>query len=177
MSRVAKAPIFLPTNVKVSIENSVVSVQGPKGTLTQKCHNLVSVSLSGEQVNFGPSANDSGAWAQAGTMRALVNNMVHGVVHGVELTLELVGVGYRAQAKPGSIALSLGFSHPLEYSLPKGVTAETPSNTVIILKGIDKQLVGQVASEIRAYRSPEPYKGKGIRYSGEIIILKETKKK
>lgn len=180
MSRVAKAPVVLPANVELHVGEGSITVKGPKGTLTQHCNRLVSVTKSKENdnhVEFKPAANDPNAWAQAGTVRAIVNNMVKGVTTGFELTLELVGVGYRAQAKPGSITLSLGYSHPVEYKLPEGVSAETPSNTTIILKGIDKQQVGQVASKIRAFRAPEPYKGKGVRYAGEIIILKEAKKK
>ena len=126
---------------------------------------------------FNPASNDPNAWAQAGTVRALVNNMIHGVTVGYERALELVGVGYRAAAKDKSITLSLGFSHPIEYDLPAGVVAETPNNTTIILKGLDKQILGQVASEIRAFRPPEPYKGKGVRYAGEVISRKEAKKK
>ncbi len=180
MSRVAKADIKLPGQVKIEIGKGFVTVTGPKGSLTQHCNHLVAVKLSETDdtlVTFKPAANDPNAWAQAGTIRALVNNMIHGVTNGFELTLELVGVGYRAQAKPGAITLSLGFSHPVEYDLAKGIHAETPNNTTIILKGIDKQLLGQVASEIRAFRPPEPYKGKGIRYAGEQIIIKEAKKK
>lgn len=180
MSRVAKAPILLPANVELSVGNDAVTVKGPKGTLTQHCNKLVSVSMSDtndKQVVFKPASNDPNAWAQAGTVRALVSNMVHGVTVGYERTLELVGVGYRAAAKDKVVSLSLGFSHPIEYVLPEGVVAETPNNTTIILKGIDKQRVGQVASEIRAFRPPEPYKGKGVKYAGEQIIRKEAKKK
>ncbi len=180
MSRVAKAPVLLPANVELTVGENTITVKGPKGTITQHCNRLVSVSKSKEndkQIIFKPAANDPNAWAQAGTVRALVNNMVHGVTNGFEITLELVGVGYRAQSKPGSISLSLGFSHNVEYKLPEGVTVDTPNNTTIILKGIDKQLVGQVASEIRAFRPPEPYKGKGVKYAGETIVRKEAKKK
>ncbi len=178
MSRVAKADIVLPKNVEISIGKNEITIKGPKGSLTQHCNKLVSVTKTEENsVQFRPAANDPNAWAQAGTVRALVNNMIHGVTNGFELALELVGVGYRAQAKGTSIGLSLGFSHPVEYKLPAGVAVETPSNTTIVLKGIDKQLLGQVASEIRAFRPPEPYKGKGVRYAGEIIVLKEAKKK
>ena len=180
MSRVAKAPITLPSQVAIEIGDGQVTIKGPKGSLTQHCNKLVSVSLSESDssvIIFKPAANDPNAWAQAGTVRALVNNMIRGVTTGFDITLELVGVGYRAQAKPDSITLSLGFSHPIEYVLPKGVVAETPNNTTIILKGIDKQRVGQVASEIRAFRPPEPYKGKGVRYAGEVIVIKEAKKK
>lgn len=179
MSRVAKAPVVHSSNVEVTIAEGTITVKGPKGTLIQPINRLVSITKSKEsnQLEFAPAANDPKAWAQAGTARALVNNMVHGVTEGFTVTLELVGVGYRAQAKDKSISLSLGFSHPVEYDLPKGITVETPNNTTIVLKGVDKQLLGQVASEIRAFRPPEPYKGKGIRYAGEVIARKEAKKK
>lgn len=180
MSRVAKAPVVLPTNVEMTVDVDSVTVKGPKGSLTQHCNKLVSVSKSGDEeilVTFKPATNEPNAWAQAGTMRSLVSNMVLGVTNGFDKTLELVGVGYRAQAKGKDITLSLGFSHPIEYILPAGVTAEFPNNTTVILRSIDKQLLGQVASEIRAYRPPEPYKGKGVKYAGEIINRKETKKK
>lgn len=180
MSRVAKAPILLPANVELSVGSQSITVKGPKGTLTQHCNKLVSVSKSDKDANqviFKPASNDPNAWAQAGTARALVQNMIHGVTAGFERTLELVGVGYRAQAKGKSVSLSLGFSHSIEYDLPEGVVAETPNNTTIILRGIDKQRVGQVASEIRAFRPPEPYKGKGVKYAGEVIMRKEAKKK
>lgn len=180
MSRVAKAPVLLPANVELTVGKETVTVKGPKGTLTQHCNKLVNVSKSSEnekEIIFKPASNDPNAWAQAGTVRALVQNMVHGVTNGFERTLELVGVGYRAQAKGKSVGLSLGFSHPVEYELPHGIVAETPNNTTIILKGIDKQLLGQVASEIRAFRPPEPYKGKGVKYAGEVIARKEAKKK
>jgi large subunit ribosomal protein L6 len=179
MSRVAKAPVEHSANVEITLAGDSITVKGPKGTLTQKINRLVSITKSKEsnQLEFAPAANDPKAWAQAGTARALVSNMVHGVTEGFTVTLELVGVGYRAQSKDKSITLSLGFSHPIEYDLPKGVTVETPSNTTIILKGVDKQILGQVASEIRAFRPPEPYKGKGVRYAGEVIARKEAKKK
>ena len=180
MSRVAKAPILLPAKVELTFGANTVTVKGPKGTLTQHCNKLVSITLSDSDsnvVNFKPASNDPNAWAQAGTVRALVHNMIHGVTVGYDRTLELVGVGYRAAAKDNVVTLSLGFSHPIEYILPEGVVAETPNNTTIILKGIDKQRVGQVASEIRAFRPPEPYKGKGVKYAGEQIVRKEAKKK
>jgi large subunit ribosomal protein L6 len=180
MSRVAKAPILLPANVELSIGTETLTIKGPKGTLTQHCNKLVSVTASennANQINFKPSSSHPNAWAQAGTVRALVNNMIHGVTVGYDRTLELVGVGYRAQAKDTIVTLSLGFSHPIEYELPEGVIAETPNNTTIILRGIDKQRIGQVASEIRAFRPPEPYKGKGVKYAGEQIARKEAKKK
>jgi large subunit ribosomal protein L6 len=180
MSRVAKAPVILPSNVELTIGKGFLTIKGPKGSLTQHCNRLVSVTKcekNPNQVNFGPASNDPNAWAQAGTARALVQNMVLGVTNGFDVTLELVGVGYRAQGKGSSITLSLGFSHPIEYSLPSGVVVETPNNTTIVLRGIDKQLIGQVASEIRAFRPPEPYKGKGVKYAGEVIARKEAKKK
>lgn len=179
MSRVAKAPVVHAANVEITLADGEITVKGPKGTLTQKINRLVSITKSKEanQLEFAPAANDPKAWAQAGTARALVNNMVHGVTEGFTVTLELVGVGYRAQAKDKSITLSLGFSHPIEYNLPNGVSVETPNNTTIMLKGVDKQILGQVASEIRAFRPPEPYKGKGVRYAGEVIARKEAKKK
>lgn len=179
MSRVAKNPIVLPSNVELTIGKNTVTVKGPKGTLTQHCNELVKITKSAEnnQIKFMPASNDPNAWAQAGTVRALVNNMIKGVTEGFQKTLELVGVGYRAQAKDTSITLSLGFSHPIDYSLPTGVTVEMQNNTTVLLKSIDKQLLGQVAAEIRGFRPPEPYKGKGVRYAGETIVRKEAKKK
>lgn len=179
MSRVAKAPIVQPANVEITLSDKTISVKGPKGLLTHKINRLVQIAKNKvtNHFEFSPAANDPKAWAQAGTARALVNNMVQGVTEGFTVALELVGVGYRAQAKGSSITLSLGFSHPIEYNLPQGVIVETPTNTSIILKGIDKQILGQVASEIRAFRPPEPYKGKGVKYVGEVIARKEAKKK
>lgn len=180
MSRVAKAPILLPANVEISIGKDSVTIKGPKGSLTQHVNKLASITMCSKNeghVNFAPATLDPNGWAQAGTIRALVHNMVLGVTDGFTVTLELVGVGYRAQSKSDAVSLSLGFSHPIEYDLPAGITAETPNNTTIVLKGIDKQLVGQVASEIRAFRPPEPYKGKGVKYAGEVIARKEAKKK
>lgn len=180
MSRVAKAPVSFPAEVNITITPADIVVVGPKGTLTQAYNQLVNVSIStsnDHQLIFQPANNDPTAWAQSGTLRAIVNNMVKGVTVGFDKTLELVGVGYRAQAKPGGVSLSLGFSHSVEYAIPEGVSVETPNNTTIILRGINKQQVGQVASEIRAFRPPEPYKGKGVKYAGEVIILKEAKKK
>lgn len=179
MSRVAKAPVIQPSNVEVSINEGLITIKGPKGTLTHKINKLVSIKKDEEvnQILFAPASNDPKAWAQAGTARALVNNMVKGVTDGFTVALELVGVGYRAQAKDNAITLSLGCSHPIVYDLPHGVSVETPSVTSIILKGVDKQILGQVASEIRAFRPPEPYKGKGVKYAGEQIARKEAKKK
>ena len=172
--------LYLSANVQIQIVDSQVTVKGPKGELSQKFNQLVNIAFSEENsniVNFKPASDVQTGWAHAGTVRAIVNNMVKGVTNGFERTLELVGVGYRAQAAGKSLNLSLGFSHPVEYALPQGVVAETPNNTTIVLKGIDKQLLGQVASEIRSYRPPEPYKGKGIKYAGEVIVRKEAKKK
>ncbi|KTD23292.1 50S ribosomal protein L6 [Legionella londiniensis] len=180
MSRVAKAPVLLPSNVDFSLEKGVFTIKGPKGKLTEHHNRLVQITQSGDvnkQLHFKPKNDTQEGWAQAGTARALVRNMIQGVTEGFQKTLELVGVGYRAQSKGKSITLSLGYSHPIEYNLPEGVTAETPSATSIVLKSMDKQLLGQVASEIRAFREPEPYKGKGVKYAGEVIARKEAKKK
>lgn len=177
MSRVAKAPIKLPSKVEVKIANNVVSVKGPNGSLSQTINKLVVVKQDENQVTVGPVKEDSKAWAQAGTARSLINNMVIGVTTGFSKELELIGVGYRAQVKGNVVNLSLGFSHPINYDLPEVVSAETPKNTIIILKSSDKQKLGQVAAEIRAFRPPEPYKGKGVRYKGEMVVRKEAKKK
>lgn len=180
MSRVAKAPIVLPANVEFSLNEEAMVVRGPKGVLTQHYNKLVTITKVDDGTNtvtFMPASKDPNGWAQAGTARSLLNNMIKGVTEGFSVTLELVGVGYRAQATEKVVNLSLGFSHPIEYSLPAGVLVETPNNTTIIVRGIDKQLLGQVASEIRAFRPPEPYKGKGVKYAGENIARKEAKKK
>lgn len=179
MSRVAKAAVHIPANVQVTLQDNLVTVKGPKGELTQSFNSLVSILKQQDNPNlisFKPADNGE-QWAQAGTARAIISNMVVGVTNGFEKTLELVGVGYRAQIAGNKLTLALGFSHPVEYQLPTGIAAEVPNNTTIILKGIDKQLIGQVAAEIRSYRLPEPYKGKGIKYAGEIIKRKEAKKK
>lgn len=177
MSRVAKAPIELPSNVEFKLTNNVVEIKGPKGSLSQNINNLVSISKNDAQLVVAPVKEDSQSWAQAGTARALINNMVVGVTDGFTKELELVGVGYRAQVKGKVVNLNLGFSHPIDYQLPEDVTAETPSNTAIVLKSINKQKLGQVAAEIRSYRPPEPYKGKGVRYKNENVARKEAKKK
>lgn len=178
MSRVAKSPVTLPSNVKLTVSDNDVTIEGPGGKLTQHCNPLVNIE-SGEDnvITFKPAKTDPKAWAHAGTARALIANMVKGVTEGFTKTLELVGVGYRAQVSGKKITLTLGFSHPVVYALPEGVTAEVTGNTTLALKSIDKQLLGQVASEIRGYRPPEPYKGKGVRYAGEQIVRKEAKKK
>lgn len=175
MSRVAKAPVELPKGVEASVSGSTLTVKSSKGTLTQEIHASVEVETVENQLVFKP-ANEDG-WAMAGTMRALANNMVVGVTDGFEKKLELVGVGYRAKAQGNKLDLTLGFSHPVVYDVPEGLTVETPSNTEVVVKGIDKQKVGQAAAKIRSYRPPEPYKGKGVRYADERIIRKEAKKK
>lgn len=181
MSRVAKADITLPVHVELKVNEHDVTVKGPKGTLKQHINQMVEVSQHVEGnstiVKFRPKSAQANAWSQAGTARAVLNNMINGVTTGFSITLELVGVGYRVQASKQALTLSLGFSHPVEFPLPAGVTAEAPNNTTIVLSGIDKQLLGQVAAEIRSIRSPEPYKGKGVRYLGEVIVRKEAKKK
>lgn len=175
MSRIAKAPITVAKGVDVKIDGQHVTVKGAKGALELNVHRSVAVSMDGAELTVTP-ANDS-AWAMAGTMRALLNNMVRGVSAGFEKKLQLVGVGYRAQGKGKVLNLSLGFSHPIDFPVPDGVTIDTPSQTEIVVSGSDRQRVGQVAAEIRAFRPPEPYKGKGVRYSDERIIRKEAKKK
>lgn len=177
MSRVAKAPIQLPSKVEFKSTNNLVEIKGPNGTLKQQINDLVLIKNEENQLSVAPVKNESKAWAQAGTARALLNNMVIGVTDGFIKELELVGVGYRAQVKGKVVNLNLGFSHPIDYELPESVTAETPKNTNIVLKSIDKQKLGQVAAEIRAYRPPEPYKGKGVRYKNELVARKEAKKK
>jgi large subunit ribosomal protein L6 len=177
MSRVAKNPIAVPAGIEVALAAGKITVKGPKGSLTQALNSDVTVERQGD-VLLCKAANDSQqANAQSGTIRALVANMVIGVSQGFERKLTLVGVGYRAQAAGDSLNLTLGFSHPVVHKMPAGVRVVTPSQTEIVLTGSDKQQVGQVAAEIRAYRQPEPYKGKGVRYSDEVVILKETKKK
>ena len=177
MSRVAKKQIDLPSGVNVTINGNNVDVKGPKGQLTYDVHADVEVNQEGNALQLAPRNGDASKFAMAGTMRSLLNNMVVGVSQGFERKLELVGVGYRAQAQGNKLNLSLGFSHPVEYPVPEGITIETPSQTEILVKGVDKQSVGQVAAEIRAFRPPEPYKGKGVKYANEQIIRKEAKKK
>lgn len=177
MSRVGKMPIVLPSGVEVTITEAKITVKGPMGTLSMPLNGLVKVQNNGGTLVF-EAANDSReANAMSGTLRALVNNMVNGVTKGFEKKLNLVGVGYKAQAQGEKLNLSLGFSHPVVHEMPAGVTCTTPTPTEILIKGIDRQRVGQVAAEVRAYRSPEPYKGKGVRYSDEVVVIKETKKK
>lgn len=177
MSRVAKNPIAVPKGVEVSVSSDAVNVKGPKGQLSFAVHPLVKVRKDDSKLHFEAAATSTFARAMSGTMRALVNNMVTGVSRGFEKKLTIVGVGYRAAMQGKNLNLSAGFSHPVVYNLPTGITIETPSQTEIVIKGADKQQVGQVAAEIRAFRPPEPYKGKGIRYADEHVVRKEAKKK
>jgi large subunit ribosomal protein L6 len=180
MSRIAKYPVPLPKGVEATLAAESLSIKGPLGTLTQRLRVDVKVEKEGDGLTFkvADQADDGDeANAMSGTLRALVNNMVLGVTKGFEKRLSLVGVGYRAQAQGDKLNLALGFSHPVVHRMPKGIKVETPTQTEIVIKGLDKQLVGQVAAEVRAYRPPEPYKGKGVRYANEQIVLKETKKK
>jgi len=178
MSRIAKKPVDIIDGVEISINGQTVTAKGKQGTLTLDVHNTVSVKQEDGVLNFAPANDDAkGAMAMAGTMRSLVNNMVIGVSTGFSKSLQLIGVGYRAQMQGNVLDLSLGFSHPVKYALPEGISIETPSQTEIVVKGSDKQKVGQVCAEIRAYRPPEPYKGKGVRYTDERVIRKEARKK
>lgn len=177
MSRIAKKPVEIISGVEITINGQNVTVKGAQGTLTLDVHETVTVKQDEGVLNFAPADDSRGGMAMAGTMRSLVNNMVMGVSTGFTKSLQLIGVGYRAQMQGNVLDLSLGFSHPVKYALPEGITIETPSQTEIIVKGADKQKVGQVCAEIRAYRPPEPYKGKGVRYTDERVIRKEAKKK
>ena len=177
MSRVADNPVKIVDGVTVDIEGQEVKVNGPKGSLSMTVNALVDLKVEEGLVVFVPNGNDRKSEAMAGTTRALLQNMVLGVSEGFEKRLELQGVGYRAQAKGNQLSLQLGFSHPVDYELPEGISAETPSQTEIVISGNDKQQVGQVCAEIRGFRPPEPYKGKGIRYQGEYVRRKEAKKK
>lgn len=177
MSRIANSPVNLPQGVEANIANGMVSVKGSNGSLQLKLHDLVEIVNEDNQLKFSGKEGAKNSVAMAGTFRSLINNMVVGVSKGFEKRLTLIGVGYRAKAQGKSINIVVGYSHPIDYVLPAGITAETPSNTEIIIKGADKQLVGQVAAEIRKFRPPEPYKGKGIRYSDEYVYRKEAKKK
>ena len=177
MSRIAKAPIAVPKGITVEISGQEVRVKGAKGNMSWSCHPKVKVGQENGELTFVPVDESKGSWALAGTTRALVNNMVVGCGTGFERKLSLVGVGYRAQAKGKVLNLALGFSHPIDYPVPEGVEIATPSPTEIVVSGADKQKVGQVASEIRGFRPPEPYKGKGVRYADEHVLRKEAKKK
>ena len=177
MSRIGNAPIVLPDKVEVIITPGEISVKGPLGSLTQRLAPEVQVETAQNRVQFKAAGNSRQANAMSGTLRALVANMVAGVTRGFEKRLQLVGVGYRAQAQGDKLNLTLGFSHPVVHSMPNGIKVETPTQTEIVIKGMDRQQVGQVAAEVRAYRCPEPYKGKGVRYLNEPVVIKETKKK
>jgi large subunit ribosomal protein L6 len=177
MSRVAKAPVDLVSGVEVTIAGQAVTVKGKNGTLTRTFNDAVEIKQEDNQLVTLPRAEAANGWAQAGTARSILNAMVIGVSQGFEKKLELNGVGYRAQAQGSKLNLTLGFSHPVVYEMPAGITVETPSQTEIVVKGADKQVVGQVAANIRGYRPPEPYKGKGVRYADEHVRRKEAKKK
>jgi large subunit ribosomal protein L6 len=177
MSRIANAPVDLPSGVQVNIADGLVSVKGSNGSLDLQLHELVNIVNEDNQLKLSAKNDSQQAVALTGTFRALVNNMVTGVSTGFERKLELIGVGYRAKAQGKTLNLVVGYSHPIDYELPEGITAETPTQTEIVLKGADKQKLGQAAAEIREFRPPEPYKGKGIRYANERVFRKEAKKK
>ena len=177
MSRIAKKPVVVPSGVEIKIAGQNVAVKGKNGQLAIDAHPAVAAEQADGQLNFAPRDGSKQSMALAGTMRSLVNNMVVGVSEGFSKTLALQGVGYRAQAKGKVLNLTLGFSHPIDYELPEGVSAETPNPTTIVISGADKQRVGQVAAEVRGFRPPEPYKGKGVRYADEYVRRKEAKKK
>jgi large subunit ribosomal protein L6 len=177
MSRIAKAPVDIASGVEITIAGQEVTVKGKNGTLTRVFNDAVEIVQEDNQVKALPREGVANAWAQAGTARSLLNAMVTGVTEGFEKKLQLLGVGYRAQAQGNKLNLTLGFSHPVAYEMPAGISVETPSQTEIVVKGADKQVVGQVAANIRGYRPPEPYKGKGVRYSDEVVRRKEAKKK
>ena len=177
MSRVAKAPVLVPAGVTITLSGQDIKVKGPVGELSRTIHSFVKIAQEDNQIITTIACDDKNAWAQAGTARALISNMVEGVSKGYEKKLVLQGVGYRAKAQGKVLNLTLGFSHPVNHEIPAGITVETPSQTEITLKGVDKQLVGQTAANIRAYRKPEPYKGKGVRYVDEYVRRKEAKKK
>jgi len=179
MSRVAKAPVEIPSSVEVALQGNDIWVKGPKGEMAWRCHQLVEPSQDAESgtLTFQPRQRSTRAVATTGTTRSVVNNMVVGVSEGFERRLELRGVGYRAQVEGSTLHLVLGFSHPVRYTIPEGVSVECPSQTEVVVRGADKQQVGQVAAQIRGFRPPEPYKGKGVRYADERVVLKEAKKK
>ncbi len=177
MSRVGKMPVTVPVGVDVSVKADLISVKGTGGSLSVQANSLVVIKSEGGKLSFAPANDSREANAMSGTMRQLVNNMVVGVTKGFEKKLNLVGVGYKAQAAGTKLSLTVGYSHPVNFEMPAGIKVETPAPTEIIIKGADRQRVGQIAAEIRAVRPPEPYKGKGIRYSDEKITIKETKKK
>ena len=177
MSRVAKNPVAIPEKVQVALNAASIEVSGPLGKLTQTLTDVVKLGREGETITFTASSSSQHSRAMSGTLRALVANMVQGVSQGFTRKLTLVGVGYKANAQGSMLNLELGYSHPINHKMPVGITVQTPTPTEVILTGVDKQVVGQVAAQIRAYRAPEPYKGKGVRYSDEVVQIKETKKK
>ena len=177
MSRIAKAPVNIPKGVEIDLVGNQLIIRGTNGQLSHTLNSAVNVNISNDVVQVEWNKDDKKATAQAGTARAILSNMVKGVSDGFEKRLTLIGVGYRAQAKENILSLSLGFSHPVDFFVPSGITVETPTQTEIIVRGNDKQLVGEVSAKIRAYRPPEPYKGKGVRYSDEHVVRKEAKKK
>lgn len=177
MSRVAKNPVAIPAKVEVVLSADSIAVSGPLGKLSQRLTDAVNLKREGETITFVAANDTKHSSAMSGTLRALVANMVQGVSEGFSRKLTLVGVGYKANAQGALLNLELGYSHPVNHKMPAGVTVETPTQTEVILKGVDKQVIGQVAAQIRAYRAPEPYKGKGVRYSDEVVTIKETKKK
>ena len=177
MSRVAKNPVAIPAKVEVVLSADSIAVSGPLGKLSQRLTNAVNLKREGETITFVAANDSQHSRAMSGTLRAIVANMVQGVSEGFSRKLTLVGVGYKANAQGALLNLELGYSHPVNHKMPAGVTVETPTQTEVILKGVDKQVIGQVAAQIRAYRAPEPYKGKGVRYSDEVVTIKETKKK
>lgn len=177
MSRVANKPVVVPNGITISVKPELVEVKGPKGTLSSALTNQVKLEQKGTELTISYDHENREANMYAGTVRANIASMIEGISKGFEKKLNLVGVGYRAKAQGSSLNLTVGFSHPIDHALPKGITVETPSQTEIILKGADKGILGQVAADIRSYRPPEPYKGKGIRYADEVIKIKETKKK
>lgn len=176
MSRVAKNPLAIPSGVEVQVEGQTISVKGKQGTLSHRVHELVEISEAQGEIKLAPKDQSRRADSLAGTSRAVIGNMVTGVTEGFERKLVITGVGYRAQAQGKVLNLTLGYSHPINYEVPDGITVETPSQTEIVVKGTERQKVGQVAAEIRAFRSPEPYKGKGVAYANESIVRKEAKK-
>ena len=177
MSRIANSPVELPSGVEVTIKDGIISVKGGKGNLSLAINELVKITQNENVISFAAANQTKKSGALAGTFRSIVDNMVTGVTEGFTKELQLIGVGYRAQAQGKKLNLSLGFSHPVVYEVPEGIEVETPTNTQVVVKGVDKQLVGQVAADIRAYRPPEPYKGKGVRYTDEYVKRKEAKKK
>lgn len=177
MSRVAKNPVVIPAKVEVALTADSIAVSGPLGKISHFLTSDVTVTREGDSIKVAAANDSQQSRAMSGTMRALVANMVQGVSQGFSRKLTLVGVGYKAQAQGAALNLDLGYSHPISHKMPAGITVETPTQTEIVIKGVDKQVVGQVAAQIRSYRKPEPYKGKGVRYSDEVVIIKETKKK